>query len=69
MLDKSGANTRETAGTLSMVRRFIDDESGATAIEYGLITALVSVACIVTLQTLGDAIIETIETVAAGLSS
>ncbi|MEO1248568.1 MAG: Flp family type IVb pilin [Pseudomonadota bacterium] len=52
-----------------MVRRFIDDESGATAIEYGLITALVSVACIVTLQTLGDAIIETIETVAAGLSS
>jgi pilus assembly protein Flp/PilA len=32
---------------------FLKDESGATAIEYGLIAALVSVASIVALQVLG----------------
>ena len=36
-----------------MLTRIIDDESGATAIEYGLIAALVSVAAIGALTTLG----------------
>ena len=35
---------------------FIDDESGATAIEYGLIAALVSVAGIVAFQSLGTSL-------------
>ena len=35
------------------LRRFLKDETGATAIEYGLIAALVSVAAILTLTTLG----------------
>ncbi|HEX6112423.1 MAG TPA: Flp family type IVb pilin [Geminicoccaceae bacterium] len=39
---------------MSMFRRFVKDDSGATAIEYGLIAALVSVAIIVMLGTLGD---------------
>ena len=34
---------------MSTIRKFLKDESGATAIEYGLIAALVSVAIIVTL--------------------
>ena len=33
--------------------RFVKDESGATAIEYGLIAALVAVACISIWGTLG----------------
>lgn len=33
--------------------RFVKDESGATAIEYGLIAALVAVVCIGALTTLG----------------
>jgi len=33
--------------------RFLKDESGATAIEYGLIAALIAVAIIVAVQTLG----------------
>ncbi|HEV2651447.1 MAG TPA: Flp family type IVb pilin [Rhizomicrobium sp.] len=33
--------------------RFIDDDSGATAIEYGLIAALISVAIIVAITALG----------------
>jgi pilus assembly protein Flp/PilA len=38
------------------VQNFIHDESGATAIEYGLIAALVSVAAIVALQALGGSL-------------
>jgi pilus assembly protein Flp/PilA len=36
--------------------RFIKDESGATAIEYGLIAALISVALIAGATTLGTAL-------------
>ena len=38
----------------SMIKKFIADESGATAIEYGLIAALIAVAAIVAMETLGD---------------
>ena len=37
----------------NLMNRFVKDESGATAIEYGLIAALISVAIIVTLQAIG----------------
>jgi pilus assembly protein Flp/PilA len=36
-----------------MLKRFFRDESGVTMIEYGLIAALVGVACVVVLTTLG----------------
>jgi pilus assembly protein Flp/PilA len=39
-----------------MIRKFLKDESGATAIEYGLIAALVAVACIVALEALGTSL-------------
>jgi pilus assembly protein Flp/PilA len=39
--------------TMTHFIRFIKDEEGATAIEYGLIAALVSVAAIASLQALG----------------
>ena len=44
-------------GTLVMkttVKTFLKDESGATAIEYGLIAAGISVAIIVTVNSLGS---------------
>ena len=37
----------------SLVARFVKDESGATAIEYGLIAAGISVAIIAVVQGLG----------------
>lgn len=37
----------------NMFKRFASDESGATAIEYGLIAALIAVVCITILKTLG----------------
>jgi pilus assembly protein Flp/PilA len=39
-----------------MIRKFLKDESGATAIEYGLIAALVAVACIAALEALGTSL-------------
>jgi pilus assembly protein Flp/PilA len=38
----------------SLVNRFIKDESGATAIEYGLIAALIAVAIITVVGLTGD---------------
>lgn len=38
------------------IRSFVRDESGATAIEYGLIAALVSVAAITALQAMGSSL-------------
>ena len=37
----------------NLMNRFAKDESGATAIEYGLIAALVAVACIAAWRALG----------------
>ena len=39
-----------------MFEQLIRDESGATAIEYGLIAALIAVAIIVALTTLGTSL-------------
>jgi len=38
---------------LRFIQQFVRDESGATAIEYGLIIALVSVVVITAVSTLG----------------
>jgi pilus assembly protein Flp/PilA len=48
--------------------RFMKDESGATAIEYGLIAALISVALIAGATTLGDALNNQFENLAAKLN-
>ena len=40
----------------TILRKFFDDESGATAIEYGLIAALIAVFLIASLQALGGAL-------------
>ena len=39
-----------------MIRKFLKDENGATAIEYGLIAALVAVAIVGALTTLGGSL-------------
>lgn len=47
--------------------RFLKDESGATAIEYGLIAAGISVAIIAAVQTLGTSLNSTFGSVTAAL--
>jgi pilus assembly protein Flp/PilA len=48
--------------------RFIDDESGATAIEYGLIAAGISVAIIAVVQGLGTKLNSTFTSVQNALN-
>ena len=41
---------------MTMIKKFFKDESGATAIEYGLLAALISVAGIAAFNTVGGEI-------------
>ena len=52
----------------NLFARFAADESGATAIEYGLIAALISVAIIAAATTLGSNIGTTFNKVAAKMT-
>ena len=51
------------------IMTFISDESGATAIEYGLIAALVSVAAITALGSMGNSLIAIFNRVASVLNT
>jgi pilus assembly protein Flp/PilA len=51
----------------NLFSRFVRDESGATAIEYGLIAALISVVIIAAVTSLGSGLKTTFSTVAAKL--
>lgn len=46
-----------------ILRKFIRDESGATAIEYGLIAACISIAIIAVATNLGTSLSNTFDTV------
>ena len=52
----------------NLFARFANDESGATAIEYGLIAALISVAIISAATTLGTNISNTFNKVAGKMT-
>jgi pilus assembly protein Flp/PilA len=51
------------------VRRFANDESGATAIEYGLIAAGISVAIITVVNTLGSQLKATFTNISSQLAN
>lgn len=53
----------------NLFSRFVRDESGATAIEYGLIAALVAVVIITALTTLGGKLTSTFGAVSAKLTA
>ena len=51
----------------TLVMRFLADDTGATAIEYGLIAAGIAVAIIATVQALGTNLNNTFSTVSTSL--
>ncbi len=53
---------------MNMIKSFLNDESGATAIEYGLIAALIAVAAIAGFRTLGTNLSTTLDSVSTALS-
>jgi pilus assembly protein Flp/PilA len=54
---------------MTALRRFLRDESGAVGIEYGLIAALVAVACTGVLSTLGTNLKSTFTTISSNLTA
>ena len=52
---------------MNLISRFVRDESGATAIEYGLIAALIAVVIITTVKLVGSNLTATFNSVATGL--
>lgn len=61
---RSGVKTMKT-----IFARFVKDEKGATAIEYGLIAALVAVAAITAMTLVGTNLTATFNTIAASLTA
>jgi pilus assembly protein Flp/PilA len=53
--------------SLLSLRRLIDDSRGVTAIEYGLIAALIAIAAIVMMALVGTNLTNTFSTVASAL--
>jgi pilus assembly protein Flp/PilA len=51
-----------------LISRFVRDESGATAIEYGLIAALIAVVIITVLTTIGSTLNTKFQLIASGLN-
>ena len=54
---------------MSVFKRFLRDDSGATAIEYGLIAAGISVAIIATVNALGTKLNSTFTNVSSQLGN
>ena len=52
-----------------LISRFVRDESGATAIEYGLIAALIAVVIITALTTIGTKLTATFNSVSNSLTT
>jgi pilus assembly protein Flp/PilA len=51
------------------IRRFLQSEDGPTAVEYAVMLALILVACITIVQTLGTSVSGTFSTVNGATSS
>ena len=54
---------------MKFINKLLRDEAGATAIEYGLIAALIAVAAITAMQSLGNNLSTTFSTVSNKLAS
>jgi pilus assembly protein Flp/PilA len=52
---------------MSKVRKFLHDESGATAIEYALIASGISIAIVAATQSIGTSLNSTFTTVSSAL--
>ena len=53
---------------MQFIRKLLSDKKGATAIEYGLIAALIAVAAITAMQGLGDQLGNTFNQVASNMA-
>jgi pilus assembly protein Flp/PilA len=52
---------------MKAIKNFINDETGVTALEYGLIAALIAAVILVAVQTIGTKLDTTFDTIAAAI--
>jgi pilus assembly protein Flp/PilA len=52
---------------LNQIRRFVKEEDGATAVEYGLMVALIAAVIVTIVGTLGKQVLAAFTTVSAAL--
>jgi pilus assembly protein Flp/PilA len=57
------------ANMTNLIKRFVRDDSGATAIEYGLIAAGISVTIITVVNTLGSQLKSTFSNISSQLAT
>jgi pilus assembly protein Flp/PilA len=53
---------------MRLLRRLLGDERGATAIEYGLLAALIAIAMLAAISRVGFTLVGLFETIAAALA-
>ena len=66
-MDSLGIKHLKKGTDMNKLFAIMKDESGATAIEYGLIAALVSIVCIATLTSVGTQLSTTFSKVSSSL--
>jgi pilus assembly protein Flp/PilA len=66
-LNYDAAISEEEAFQMNIIRKLLKDESGATAIEYGLIAAGISIAIIAVVSQLGSTLNTTFTSLATAL--
>lgn len=54
---------------MKFIKKLVRNEKGATAIEYGLIAALIAVAAITAMQSLGNNLSSTFNSVSSNMTS
>ena len=59
--------TKKGANDMGRITAFLKDESGATAIEYGLLAALISIAALAAMKVVGTKLSTTFSKVGASL--
>jgi pilus assembly protein Flp/PilA len=65
--DSEALNPLRSIEMLTTLRSLLDNESGVTAIEYGLIAALIAVAAVAIMKTVGTSLSTTFSTVNSDL--
>lgn len=54
---------------MNLINQIIQDETGATAIEYGIIVALISIAAVTAMSGLGDSLSTTFNTTSSTMAN
>jgi len=64
----AGAVSAGQEALMTFISRLLQDEAGATAIEYGLIVALISIAAISAMSGLGQQLTSTFNTTSSAMA-